>query len=101
MLCFFFPCGIISSLCRPPASAAKGEASLSSSSLSVRDVMRQRFSVTWHPRLFYFIVSDGYMATVVRVLDRTSPALLLKTLLKDTTRDLEKASQSLEKSQVG
>ncbi|XP_072309627.1 ciliogenesis and planar polarity effector 1 [Eucyclogobius newberryi] len=84
---------------RPPSTAEKGEASLSSSSLSVRDVMRQRYSVTWHPQLHYFIVSDGYMATVVRVLDKISPALLLITLLKDTTADLKEASQFLEKSQ--
>ncbi|XP_073334518.1 ciliogenesis and planar polarity effector 1 [Pagrus major] len=85
---------------RPPMSAGKAEASLSSSSLSVRDVLRQRYSVTWHPRLLYLIVSDGYMATVMRVLDRPSPALLLKTLLKDTTKDLEKASRTLDKSQI-
>ncbi|XP_056260195.1 ciliogenesis and planar polarity effector 1 isoform X1 [Seriola aureovittata] len=85
---------------RPPLSAGRGEASLSSSSLSVRDVLRQRYSVTWHPRLLYLIVSDGYMATVMRVLDRPSPALLLKTLLKDTSKDLEKASRILDKSQI-
>lgn len=81
-------------------SAGQGEASLSSSSLSVRDVLRQRYSVTWHPRLLYLIVSDGYMATVMRVLDRPSPALLLKTLLNNTCTDLEKASRILDKSQV-
>ncbi|XP_008284693.1 uncharacterized protein C5orf42 [Stegastes partitus] len=86
---------------RPPVSAGKAEASLSSSSMSVRDVLRQRYSVTWHPRLMYFIVSDGYMATVMRVQDRScSPALLLKTLLKDTSKDLEKASRILDKSQT-
>lgn len=85
---------------RPPVSAGKADASLSSSSLSVRDVLRQRYSVTWHPRLLYLIVSDGYMATVLRVLDKPSPALLLKTLLKDTSKDLEKASRILDKSQV-
>ncbi|XP_037609215.1 ciliogenesis and planar polarity effector 1 isoform X4 [Sebastes umbrosus] len=85
---------------RAPMSAGKGESSLSSSSLSVRDVLRQRYSVTWHPRLLYLIVSDGYMATVLRVLDRPSPALLLKTLLKDTSKDLEKASRILDRSQV-
>lgn len=81
-------------------SAGKGEASLSGSSLSVRDTLRQRYSVTWHPRLLYLIVSDGYMATVMRVLDKPSPALSMKTLLKDTTKDLEKASRMLDKSQV-
>ncbi|XP_030599039.1 ciliogenesis and planar polarity effector 1 isoform X3 [Archocentrus centrarchus] len=84
---------------RPPISTRNGEASLSSSSLSVRDVMRQRYSVTWHPRLLYLIVSDGYMATVMRVLDRPSPVLLLKTLLKHTRKDLEKASRMLDESQ--
>ncbi|XP_041666961.1 ciliogenesis and planar polarity effector 1 isoform X2 [Cheilinus undulatus] len=85
---------------RPPVSAGNREASLSSSSLSVRDVLRQRYSVTWHPRLLYLIVSDGYMATVMRVLDKPSPALLLKTLLNDTCKDLEKASRVLDKSQI-
>lgn len=78
----------------------KGEASLSSSSVSVRDVLRQRYSVTWHPRLLYLIVSDGYMATVMRVLGRPSPALFLKSLLTDVSKDLEKASRKLDKSQV-
>ncbi|XP_040012827.1 ciliogenesis and planar polarity effector 1 [Xiphias gladius] len=85
---------------RPTVSAGRGDASLSSSSLSVRDVLRQRYSVTWHPRLLYLIVSDGYMATVMRVLDRASPAMLLKALLKDTGKDLEKASRILDKSQI-
>lgn len=56
--------------------------------------------MTWHPRLSYFIVSDGYMATVLKVLDQPSPALLLKTLLQDATKDLQKASENVEKSQV-
>ncbi|XP_056875211.1 ciliogenesis and planar polarity effector 1 isoform X3 [Takifugu flavidus] len=86
---------------RPHLSPGKGEASLSSSSQSVRDVLRQRYSVTWHPRLLYLIVSDGYMATVMRVLGKPSAALLLKDLLKNTTQDLEKASGKLEKSQGG
>ncbi|XP_033503413.2 ciliogenesis and planar polarity effector 1 isoform X1 [Epinephelus lanceolatus] len=85
---------------RAPMSAGKADPSLSSSSLSVRDVLRQRYSVTWHPRLMYLIVSDGYMATVMRVQDRPSPALLLKTLLKDASKDLEKASRILDKSQI-
>ncbi|XP_029921144.1 ciliogenesis and planar polarity effector 1 isoform X2 [Myripristis murdjan] len=85
---------------RPLMSPRKGEASLSSSSMSIRDVLRQRYSVTWHPRLFYLIVSDGYMATVLRVLERPSPAMLLKNLLRDTSKDLERASRILEKSQI-
>ncbi|RVE65772.1 hypothetical protein OJAV_G00120160 [Oryzias javanicus] len=85
---------------RPPVSAGKGEASLSSSSMSVRDLLRQRYSVTWHPRLFYLIVSDGYMATVMRVPDRPSPALMLKTLLKDICKNLEATSCKLDQSKV-
>ncbi|KAK2819157.1 hypothetical protein Q5P01_024718 [Channa striata] len=85
---------------RPAVSSWKGEASVSSSSLSVQDTLRQRYSVTWHPRHLFFIVSDGYMATVMRILDRPSPAVLLKKILKDTSRDLEKASQILDKSQI-
>ncbi|KAG7498681.1 cilioproteinsis and planar polarity effector 1 isoform X1 [Solea senegalensis] len=84
----------------PPVSAGKGEASLSSSSLSMRDVLRQRYSVTWHPRLLYLIVSDGYMATVMKVLDKPSPSMMLKMLLKDTVKDLEKMSQMLDQSQA-
>ncbi|CAN9504264.1 unnamed protein product [Ophioblennius macclurei] len=85
---------------RPPRSAGNADASLSSSSVSVRDIMRQRYSVTWHPQLMYLIISDGYLATVTRVLDRPSPGLLLKALLKDVKADLEKASQRLEKFQI-
>lgn len=40
------------------------------------------------------------MATVLRVLDQPSPALLLKTLLQDATKDLQKASEKVDKSQV-
>lgn len=93
MLALFFPY-------RPPLSGENGEASLSSSSLSLRDLMRQRFSVTWHPRLLYLIVSDGYMATVMKVQGRLSAALFLNALLKEAGKDLEKASSKLEKSQV-
>ncbi|KAM9820132.1 LOW QUALITY PROTEIN: ciliogenesis and planar polarity effector 1 [Neosynchiropus ocellatus] len=85
---------------RPPATAGKLDNSLSSSSLSACDIMRQRYSVTWHPRLLYFIVSDGYMATVLRVRGKTSPALLLTTLLKDISNDLEKCSLILNRSQI-
>lgn len=94
----FFPIKLI--LCRPSVPVGKVEASLSSSSLSVQDVLRQRYSVTWHPRLLYLIVSDGYMVTVMRLLDRPTPAFLIKSLLKDTSKDLEKAFRKLDKSQV-
>ncbi|XP_077398572.1 ciliogenesis and planar polarity effector 1 isoform X2 [Vanacampus margaritifer] len=82
---------------RPPSGRA--EAHLSSSSVSARDTMRQRYSVTWHPRLLYCIVSDGYMATVLRVLNRPSPAMLVKAMLDNTSKDLQKACQLLDTSQ--
>lgn len=88
------------SICRPPALAGGADASLSSSGMSARDVFRQLYSVTWHPRLSYFIVSDGYMATVLRLMDNPSPALLIKTLLHDATKELQKAADKLNKSQV-
>lgn len=96
---FFFH-SVVCSCFRPHLLPGKGEASLSSSSRSLRDVFRQMYSVTWHPRLLYLIVSDGYMATVIRVLGKPSAGLLLKGLIKNTTEDLEKASGILEKSQV-
>ncbi|XP_057675157.1 ciliogenesis and planar polarity effector 1 isoform X1 [Corythoichthys intestinalis] len=82
---------------RPPTGTT--ESQLSSSSLSARDEMRQRYSVTWHPRLLHCIVSDGYMATVLRVLNRPSPAMLVKALLNKTGKDLQKACQLLDTSQ--
>nr|XP_057917617.1 ciliogenesis and planar polarity effector 1 isoform X2 [Doryrhamphus excisus] len=84
---------------RPQAEAGRAEAYLSSSSVSARDIMRQRYSVTWHPRLLYCIVSDGYMATVLRVLNRPSPAMLVKAVLDKASKDLWKAGQLLDTSQ--
>ncbi|XP_028317922.1 ciliogenesis and planar polarity effector 1 isoform X2 [Gouania willdenowi] len=84
---------------RPSVVVGQGDASLSSSSMSRRDVLRQRYSVTWHPKLLYLIVSDGYMATLMKVLDRTSPTHMMKALLHDASRELEKASRMLHKSQ--
>ncbi|KAM9793985.1 ciliogenesis and planar polarity effector 1 isoform 1-T1 [Syngnathus typhle] len=78
----------------------RAEAHLSSSSVSARDTMRQRFSVTWHPRLLYCIVSDGYMATVLRVLNRPSPAMLVKALLDNSSKDLQKVCNLLDTSQL-
>ncbi|XP_056146963.1 ciliogenesis and planar polarity effector 1 isoform X2 [Lampris incognitus] len=85
---------------RPPVSVRTGEASLSSSSMSMRDVLRQRYSVTWHPRLFYFIVSDGYMATILRVPETPSPALVIKDMLQNVSKKFELISQILDTSQI-
>ncbi|CAL8321801.1 unnamed protein product [Lota lota] len=84
---------------RPPESSRRAEASLSSSSMSFWDVLRQRFSVTWHPRLFYLIVSDGYMVTVLRLLEKATPALLMTALLQEASKDMESTIQRLEKTQ--
>ncbi|XP_067106459.1 ciliogenesis and planar polarity effector 1 [Osmerus mordax] len=84
---------------KPPVSVGTKDASLSSSSMSARDLLRQRFSVTWHPRLLYLIVSDGYMATVLRTAEKPSSAALLRAALQDTSRSLERASTALEHTQ--
>ncbi|KAJ7987160.1 hypothetical protein DPEC_G00335870 [Dallia pectoralis] len=85
---------------RPPVYAgAAGVDPLSSSSASARDVLRQRYSVTWHPRLPYLIVSDGYMATLLWVPELRSPSNLLGSLLHHASQGLEKASRTLERTQ--
>lgn len=56
--------------------------------------------MTWHPRLPYLIVSDGYMATVLRVPEQPSPGTLLRALLHDTSQGLESASRALGRTQV-
>ncbi|KAJ3604992.1 hypothetical protein NHX12_027043 [Muraenolepis orangiensis] len=85
----------------PPESWRGGaEASLSSSGVSYRDVLRQRFSVTWHPRLCYLLVSDGYMVTALRLREKVTPALLMTALLQEAGRDTETTVQRLEKSQL-
>ncbi|KAG1971251.1 ciliogenesis and planar polarity effector [Pimephales promelas] len=59
---------------------------LSSSSASLRDPMRQRFSVTCHPRQPLLIVSDGYMITVLRMSKRPSAVGIMSALLLDAAR---------------
>jgi len=82
-----------------------GDASPSSSGVSLRDVLRQRFSVTWHPRLPYLIVSDGYMASVLRLRDAAGPASapgpaapLLTALLREAREEMESTVVRLEKT---
>ncbi|KAM9331016.1 ciliogenesis and planar polarity effector 1 [Gastrophryne carolinensis] len=62
---------------------------------SEADLMRQRFSVTCHPRLPYLIVSDGYMVTVLHFTPNMSPYHFMKSLLLDSTQRLENIRQSL------
>nr|XP_041567097.1 ciliogenesis and planar polarity effector 1 isoform X3 [Taeniopygia guttata] len=58
------------------------------SSDSERDFLRQRFSVTSHPRLPYLIVSDGYMITLLRFPNNFSPSGFMRSLLLDSTQQL-------------
>ncbi|XP_043932268.1 ciliogenesis and planar polarity effector 1 [Protopterus annectens] len=69
------------------------------SAASDADPMRQCFSVTAHPRLPYLIVSDGYMATVLRISEKLSPSTFMKSLLLDATQKLEQMHQSLALTQ--
>ncbi|XP_018418827.1 PREDICTED: uncharacterized protein C5orf42-like, partial [Nanorana parkeri] len=63
---------------------------------SETDLMRQRFSVTCHPRLPYLIVSDGYMVTALRFAQNLSPYHFMKSLLLDSAQRLENVRQSLQ-----
>uniref|UniRef100_W5N4R7 Ciliosis and planar polarity effector complex subunit 1 n=1 Tax=Lepisosteus oculatus TaxID=7918 RepID=W5N4R7_LEPOC len=66
-----------------------------SSCASAQDLLRQRFSVTAHPRLSYLIVSDGYMASVLRVASPASASSLMACLLADTASRLEQLRSGL------
>ncbi|XP_061462925.1 ciliogenesis and planar polarity effector 1-like, partial [Rhineura floridana] len=68
------------------------------SSASEGDLMRQRFSVTSHPNLPYFIASDGYIVTVLRFSDGFSPSAYMRSLLLDSAQRLEKLHHSLIRS---
>ncbi|XP_069819652.1 ciliogenesis and planar polarity effector 1 [Dendropsophus ebraccatus] len=62
---------------------------------SEADLMRQRYSVTCHPRLPYIMVSDGYMVTTLRFADNLSPQNFMKALLLDAAQRLENVRQKL------
>ncbi|NWU83651.1 CPLN1 protein, partial [Onychorhynchus coronatus] len=62
---------------------------------SERDFMRQRFSVASHSRLPYLIVSDGYMITVLRFPNNFSPSGFIRSLLLDSTQQLENMRRNL------
>ncbi|XP_066458513.1 ciliogenesis and planar polarity effector 1 isoform X2 [Eleutherodactylus coqui] len=64
--------------------------------VSEADLMRQRYSVTCHPRLPYILVSDGYMVTALRFAENFSPQNFMKALLLDTAQRLENVRQSLQ-----
>ncbi|XP_063817208.1 ciliogenesis and planar polarity effector 1 isoform X2 [Pseudophryne corroboree] len=63
---------------------------------SETDLMRQRFSVSCHPRHPYLVVSDGYMVTVLRFAQNLSPYCFMKSLLLDTAQRLETVRQNLQ-----
>ncbi|XP_010188967.1 PREDICTED: uncharacterized protein C5orf42 homolog, partial [Mesitornis unicolor] len=65
------------------------------SSASERDLMRQRFSVASHSRLPYLIVSDGYMITVLRFHKNLSASGFIRSLLLDSTQQLENIRRNL------
>ncbi|XP_018121837.1 ciliogenesis and planar polarity effector 1 isoform X2 [Xenopus laevis] len=60
------------------------------------DIMRQRYSVTCHPRLPYLIVSDGYMVTALRIANNLTPYSFVKSLLLDSAQRLENMRQTME-----
>ncbi|XP_054571293.1 ciliogenesis and planar polarity effector 1 [Eptesicus fuscus] len=80
---------------RPPQGTLQDSAHSADSSASASDLRRQRFSVKTHSRLPYLVASDGYMVTTLRFLDGLSPSGLLRSLLLDATRRLERAYRGL------
>ncbi|KAL2087747.1 hypothetical protein ACEWY4_016575 [Coilia grayii] len=83
---------------RPPAPLG-ADGNVSSSSASLRDVFRQRYSVTWHPRTPLLILSDGYNVTLLRALGMPTPTALVSSLLLDTAHWLEQARALLLQTQ--
>ncbi|XP_049324352.1 ciliogenesis and planar polarity effector 1 isoform X3 [Astyanax mexicanus] len=84
---------------RPPVPLQSPDDALSSSSVSLRDPMRQRYSVTWHPRLPCLLMSDGYMVTMLKMASRPSPTSLMSSVLLDTAQGLERVSRLLGSEQ--
>ncbi|KAI1905124.1 hypothetical protein AGOR_G00012710 [Albula goreensis] len=80
---------------RLPESLLPHDVSPTSSCASNQDVLRQRYSITCHPRLPYLIVSDGYMATVLRVPLHPSPTVLVSNLLLESVEGLERVRKGL------
>ncbi|XP_067290218.1 ciliogenesis and planar polarity effector 1 isoform X2 [Pseudorasbora parva] len=83
---------------RPPVALQSPDGG-STSSVSLCDPMRQRYSVTCHPHQPLLIVSDGYMATVLRMTQRPSASAIMSALLLDAAQGLENARQVLASSQ--
>ncbi|KAL7848306.1 hypothetical protein AOLI_G00230240 [Acnodon oligacanthus] len=84
---------------RPPVPLQPPDDTISDSSVSLRDPMRQRYSVTWHPRLPCLLVSDGYMVTMLKMPSQPSSASLMSSLLLDTAQGLERVRKVLGSEQ--
>ncbi|XP_021334904.2 ciliogenesis and planar polarity effector 1 isoform X3 [Danio rerio] len=84
---------------RPPGSQQAEDGGQCSSSVSLRDPLRQRYSVTCHHLQPFLLVSDGYMVTVLRMSRRPSAAALVSSLLMDAAQGLEDMRRSLAASQ--
>ncbi|XP_065120529.1 ciliogenesis and planar polarity effector 1 isoform X4 [Paramisgurnus dabryanus] len=85
---------------RPPEPLHTQDGALSSSSVSIRDPMRQRYSVTWHPRQPIMIVSDGYVVTVLRLPRRPSATAIMSSLLLDSAHGLEDIRSTMGSSEI-
>lgn len=85
---------------RPPVPSQPPDDALSSSSVSLRDPTRQRYSVTWHPRLPCLIVSDGYMVTALNMSRRPASSLLMSSFLMETTQALERVREIIHSELV-
>lgn len=85
---------------RPPVPSQPPDEALSSSSVSLRDTMRQRYSVTWHPRLPCLIVSDGYMVTALNISSRPASSSLMSSILMEATRALERVRKLIHSELV-
>ena len=75
-----------SSVCSLRASSQEEPPSYETSLASEKDVMRQQFSVSIHPRLPLVLVSDGYHVTVLRLPHPSSPEEAARTMVYSVQR---------------
>ena len=61
---------------------------------SNEDPMKQRFSVTSHPRLPIIMISDGYTVTVLRYPHETTCQSLMTSLIAESTRHIRRVHDS-------
>nr|XP_032826472.1 ciliogenesis and planar polarity effector 1-like [Petromyzon marinus] len=70
------------------------------SAASEADALRQRFSVSAHPRLPFLLASDGYVVTVMRLGGELASARLVQAALEDVHRTLEDVRIGLAASRL-